>query len=176
MCREAGCSERQTRVVLDVAHGRSNVEIASNLRISPTRAGQTLQAALAKLEDTFQPRTGLSEDEAGLILRLMSRRRGGAPPTPVFDERGRQVGAKARAFGMCAEDIAGHRWDTTRTILELACRITGQPVPFQRLRTLPQRSECGAAMAAEWRRQREQVGQPGRSKRKGKSRRSQSPA
>jgi hypothetical protein len=167
-------------VVLGVAHGHSNDEIAARLSLSPVRAAQTLQAALTKLEDTYQPRRGLTEKDASEILRLMSRRKGGAPPTPVFDDRGRQVGAKAKAFGMCPEDLVGQPWGSTQTLVELAARITGQQVPFLRLRTRPNTSQCGAAVAAEWRRHREAVvDSRSRSRKKAAKlarRRSQSPA
>jgi hypothetical protein len=133
-CAAAGLTQRQREVVLSVARGRSNAEISAALRISEVGVDQVLSAAVGKLEERFGEVRGLPGSEARDLLDCMFKRSCSNPPVAVYDQRGRQVGVKAKAFGMLPEDIARRRPRGSQVLLELVCRLQGSGVPVVRRR------------------------------------------
>lgn len=118
-CQAAGLTARQTQVVIEVARGRSNSEIAELLRIKVRGVEDTLAAGVRKLQDAYE--RPLPEHSSVDVLRCLRNRRscnprgGGGPAAQAF---GTQPGDARRVTG------------GTGFLLELACRIQGAPVPM----------------------------------------------
>jgi hypothetical protein len=150
-CREAGCTRRQTAVMLGAASGESDLGLANALGIKVEAVAQTLRAGIRKLEQRFPARRGLSRSEARDLLRCFENKqsRRHAPKTPVFDSDGRRVGARASPFGTTVEDLASDPRGSTQVVLELVSRMAGVEVPRLTLRCEEAGSRCGA-QPPEW--------------------------
>lgn len=159
-CRSAGLTSRQTQVIVEVARGRSNAEIAARLRIQERTVEEALVAGTRKLQDAYE-RAEAPKHSARDLLRCLRNRRscnprvGGAPA--------------AQAFGTQPGDLRRVR-SGTGFLLELACRLRGAPLPMPGRRVgevgeEPHREECVCARCARARERQAEYEALGRNRR-----------
>lgn len=119
-CQAAGLTARQTQVIVEVARGRSNGDIAHALRIKVRAVEDAFTAGVRKLQDAYE-RPGLPDHSASDVLKCLRNRRSCNP-------RG-SGGPVAQAFGTLPGD-ARRPMNGTGFLLELACRLQGVPMPM----------------------------------------------
>ncbi|HTE18399.1 MAG TPA: hypothetical protein VK689_08460 [Armatimonadota bacterium] len=121
-CREAGCRRRQTQVILGIARGCTDAELASELKISEQCVSEAFWRATDLLRQRFVDTRGILMGGRQFYECLRNKRN-----TKPAAEAGPP---KAQAFGMSPGDLRwGRRTSAAGVLMELACRIMTLDVP-----------------------------------------------